>query len=223
MELPCAPASFCPAALATVETLLRQTGDLDFRRDSEPTGLFGVPLEEATRRFQRRNRLAVDGIVNPADETIQALERASFGREDADERRREAACVQNRVRLDNLQIEIYEATGDLEAASTTAVALSEEADRLNTRHALQLAIAAIPAGAAAAVVIRLGRGIVAALRAFVDAVDLAGLRDVQDEADDLADRFDRAIEEFEFRLDELQRLQEERRELVQAREALGCG
>jgi len=125
-----------PGDVATVETLLRQTGDLDFRRDSEPTGLFGVPLEEATRRFQRRNRLAVDGIVTPEDETIQAIERESFGREDAEERRREAACVQNRVRLDNLQLEIDEATGDLEAASTTVVALSEEADRLKTQHAL---------------------------------------------------------------------------------------
>ena len=133
-----------PGDVATVETLLRQTGDLDFRRDREPTGLFGVPLEEATRRFQRRNRLAADGIVNPEDETIKALERESFGREDAEERRREAACVQNRVRLDNLQIQIDQGTERLEAANATVVALSEEAESLDTRHALQLAITVTP-------------------------------------------------------------------------------
>jgi len=176
------------------------------------------------RRFQRRNRLAVDGIVNPEDETIQALERESFGREDADERRREAACVQNRVRLANLRVEIDEASGDLEAASTTVVALSEEADRRNARHDLQLAIMVISNAFPAARAIRAGLGIVAVLREFARGAvpDIPQLTAAWQEAGDLAERFESATQNLEFQNAHLTYLLKKIREVLQTKTALHC-
>lgn len=214
-----------PGDVAVVETLLRQTGDLVFKPNLPPTGLFSGAQDEAARRFQRRNRLAVDGIVNPDGETLRELEGESFGAEDGDERRREAPCVQNRVDLDNLEIAIDEAQDKLEAANARVVELSETAARFNFQHDLQLAISAISAVISATAAGRAAGSIVAALRAFVrSAGDSAGqFTTLRSEADALADRFDDAIGNFEFRLQELQRLQDEWREMRQARAELGCG
>jgi hypothetical protein len=62
-----------PEDVAQVETFLRATGDLDSSRDHDPIGYFSSYLDDATRRFQRRRGLEVDGIVNPDGETFQSL------------------------------------------------------------------------------------------------------------------------------------------------------
>lgn len=53
-----------PADVATVETLLRGTGDVAQSSDP-PTGLFSGFLRDATQNFQRKNRLEVDGTSLP--------------------------------------------------------------------------------------------------------------------------------------------------------------
>lgn len=59
--------------VAKVETLLDRTGDLDLDRTGGPTGYFGSPQEDGIRRFQRRNGLKVDGLVNPKGPTLASL------------------------------------------------------------------------------------------------------------------------------------------------------
>jgi hypothetical protein len=61
-----------PADVRTVESLLRETGDVG-RSKNSPTGLFSGFLSDATLDFQRRNRLTVDGILEPDGETFGAL------------------------------------------------------------------------------------------------------------------------------------------------------
>lgn len=212
-----------PDDVATLETMLRQSGDFSFRTGSEPTGLFSVGMDQATRRFQRRRGLFDDGIVEPDGETFDALEDEVFVGDGADERRDEARCAQLRVHLANLEMDIDQATSELEAADAALVALSEEAESLNAEHELRLKIMAITMLVPGMAAIRAGRGIIAALREFASGSDLPGLLEVQAEAGDIADRFDDAIYEFELRLENLQRLQEEERQLRQELEALGCG
>lgn len=114
-----------PDDVATVEDLLRSTGDPDFRDDREPTGLFSAPLRDATRAFQRRSGLGVDGIVNPDGETFQALatelDLDDVGPDDAAQHARR--CQRIAVRLGNLTLdlegierEIDEAREQLETA-----------------------------------------------------------------------------------------------------------
>lgn len=107
---------------------MRATGDLDFRPDSDPTGLFSAPLRDATRGFQRRSGLTVDGIVNPDGETFGALRReigfeeeeAGFGRAGADITDPDGAsrlglrCRQIAVDLENNAAELEGLEGEIE-------------------------------------------------------------------------------------------------------------
>jgi len=62
-----------PTDVRRVEKALGRTGFLDMRQTHGPTGLFGSRLEDAVRRFQRKNNLKVDGFLNPGSETARAL------------------------------------------------------------------------------------------------------------------------------------------------------
>ena len=59
--------------VAKIEALLGRTGDLDLSVTEGPTGYYGARLEEALQGYQGRNGLKVDGIANPAGETIGQL------------------------------------------------------------------------------------------------------------------------------------------------------
>lgn len=62
-----------PNDVANLEGLLRLAGDMDLAPTDGPTGYFGARLDDATRAFQRRKGLAVDGAVHPGGETLRAL------------------------------------------------------------------------------------------------------------------------------------------------------
>ncbi len=56
--------------VAKVESLFGRLGELNLAETDGVTGFAGARLDEAIRRFQRRNQLKVDGQVNPGGETI---------------------------------------------------------------------------------------------------------------------------------------------------------
>ena len=213
-----------PDDVATVETLLRQTGDLGLRPEFQPTGLFSVPLADAIQRFQRRNGLARDGIVEPDGETIVALERESFAGDDDDQRQREVDCVQNRVDLDNLQNQIERQHARVLEADERVRGLSSEAEELLAVHDAQLlATFGVPllAGLNA---VRLEAAALSALRQFVRSVgDSSGsLQIAGDRAEQIIAPLLSALDELETRLAELDQMQVERQNLESRRRELGC-
>ena len=62
-----------PRDVAKIEALLGATGDLDLRETGGPTGFAGVRTDLATRRFQKRHGLLVDGLIKRNGPTIRAL------------------------------------------------------------------------------------------------------------------------------------------------------
>ena len=59
--------------VAKTEKLLGHTGDLDLKQTKGPTGYWGMRTQDATRKFQKRHGLKVDGQINPGGETIRTL------------------------------------------------------------------------------------------------------------------------------------------------------
>ena len=59
--------------VAKVESLLGRVGDLNLAETDGVTGFVGLRMDEAIRRFQKRNRLRVDGQINPGGETLTTL------------------------------------------------------------------------------------------------------------------------------------------------------
>ncbi|MCH7935750.1 MAG: peptidoglycan-binding protein [Proteobacteria bacterium] len=59
--------------VAKVESLLGRAGDLNLDETDGVTGFVGLRMDEAIRRFQKRNRLRVDGQINPGGETLTTL------------------------------------------------------------------------------------------------------------------------------------------------------
>lgn len=59
--------------VAKMESLLGRTGDLNLDETDGVTGFVGLRMDEAIRRFQKRNRLRVDGQINPGGETLTTL------------------------------------------------------------------------------------------------------------------------------------------------------
>lgn len=204
--------------MITVERFLRRTGDLDFRADTEPTGYFSASTRDAIRWAQRRNRRADTGRIAPDDDLLDVLT------DEAAERERNDRCKQLEVRLANLQNAIDRQVERVEDANAAVVDLGKEAEELNFRHGLELVSILIPAAASAIRAIRLGRGIIGALREFArsSGSESGQLSGAQEEALDLASRFELAVDELERRLDELNALSEEREQLVEERRRLGC-
>lgn len=79
--------------VAKVQVLLNKAGYHDVIPEDGPSGYHSTTLDQDVRRFQRDNKLRVDGKLSPGGETIQALERllaskpkpapASAGQEEA--------------------------------------------------------------------------------------------------------------------------------------------
>ncbi|WNK00135.1 peptidoglycan-binding domain-containing protein [Thalassospiraceae bacterium LMO-JJ14] len=65
--------------VAKVETMLGRSGALDLKKTDGPTGYWGERTREATRAFQKQNRLKVDGQINPGGETIRTLAKVAGG------------------------------------------------------------------------------------------------------------------------------------------------
>jgi len=59
--------------VAKMESLLGRSGDLNLNETDGVTGFVGLRMDEAIRRFQKRNRLRVDGQINPGGETLTTL------------------------------------------------------------------------------------------------------------------------------------------------------
>lgn len=59
--------------VAKVETLLGSAGELDLKKTDGPTGYWGFRTEDATKTFQKKHGLKVDGLVNPGGETVTKL------------------------------------------------------------------------------------------------------------------------------------------------------
>jgi len=102
--------------------------------------------------------------------------------------------------------------------------LTEEAEDLNQRHDLQLVIAVIAQTVPAIRALRAGRRILATLRDFVRGVgdQSGGLVAAANEAREVGDRLSTAIEILELRLQDLERAQNERRQLLGQRRRLDC-
>jgi hypothetical protein len=59
-----------------LEGLLANTGDHDLAATDGPTGYWGIGLDKALRRYQKRNGLTVDGWLAPDGETIAHMRQA---------------------------------------------------------------------------------------------------------------------------------------------------
>lgn len=60
--------------VAKVETLMDALGEHDASPTDGPTGFLNTRLEEDVQRFQVRNGLTVDGIVDPGGETLRQIQ-----------------------------------------------------------------------------------------------------------------------------------------------------
>ncbi len=59
--------------VAKVEKMLGKTGDLDLKQTDGPTGYWGMRTSDATKRFQKKNKLKVDAQINPSGPTLKKL------------------------------------------------------------------------------------------------------------------------------------------------------
>ncbi len=59
--------------VAKVEKMLGKTGDLDLKQTDGPTGYWGMRTSDATKAFQKKNKLKVDGQINPTGPTLKKL------------------------------------------------------------------------------------------------------------------------------------------------------
>ncbi len=59
--------------VAKVEKMLGKTGDLDLKQTDGPTGYWGMRTSDATKAFQKKNKLKVDGQINPSGPTLKKL------------------------------------------------------------------------------------------------------------------------------------------------------
>ncbi|HUT50638.1 MAG TPA: peptidoglycan-binding domain-containing protein [Alphaproteobacteria bacterium] len=60
--------------VAKIETLMDTLGEHDASPTDGPTGFLNTRLEEDLQRFQARNGLTVDGIVDPGGETLREIQ-----------------------------------------------------------------------------------------------------------------------------------------------------
>ncbi len=70
--------------VAKVESLFGRLGELNLDETDGVTGFAGARLDEAIRRFQKRNQLKVDGQVNPGGETITTTGAVLAANQDSD-------------------------------------------------------------------------------------------------------------------------------------------
>jgi len=61
------------ADVCKLQELLHLEGYLDIAATNGPTGIWGAREDYALRKFQRDNGLAIDGVVWPRGETIEAI------------------------------------------------------------------------------------------------------------------------------------------------------
>ena len=59
--------------VSKVQVLLHRAGFHDIEKTEGPTGLFGLPDDEAVKAFQKHNGLSVDGRLTPDGETMTGL------------------------------------------------------------------------------------------------------------------------------------------------------
>lgn len=61
------------ADVCKLQGLLHLEGYLDTAATNGPTGVWGARDDYALRKFQRENGLAIDGVVRPGGETLEAI------------------------------------------------------------------------------------------------------------------------------------------------------
>lgn len=66
--------------IAKLEGILANSGDYSLERTQGPTGYWGLALDQGIRAYQKRNGLAVDGVLRPGGPTIRHMESALGGR-----------------------------------------------------------------------------------------------------------------------------------------------
>lgn len=59
--------------VAKIEKMLGAAGDLDLKQTDGPTGYWGMRMSDATKAFQKKNKLKVDGQINPLGPTLKKL------------------------------------------------------------------------------------------------------------------------------------------------------
>jgi len=67
------------ADIAKIEGILANSGDYSLERAQGPTAYWGIALDDGIRAYQRRNGLAVDGVLRPGGPTIEHMRRALGG------------------------------------------------------------------------------------------------------------------------------------------------
>lgn len=76
-----------PGDVAKVQAVLGATGDHDLAATDGPTGHWSPQLDDNVRRFQKRNTLKVDGLLNPGGPTMNAAQRQLAAEADNEPRR----------------------------------------------------------------------------------------------------------------------------------------
>ncbi len=64
------------ADIAKIEGILANSGDYSLERAQGPTAYWGIALDDGIRAYQRRNGLAVDGVLRPGGPTIEHMRQA---------------------------------------------------------------------------------------------------------------------------------------------------
>ena len=70
--------------VAKVESFFDSLGELDLSETEGVTGFVGARLDESIRRFQKRQGLKVDGLINPGGETITTTGAVLAANQDSD-------------------------------------------------------------------------------------------------------------------------------------------
>lgn len=68
--------------VAKVEYLLGRAGELNLAETGGLTGYYGARLEQAVKRYQKRNTLKIDGHLNPKGPAINSLRMQMAAKED---------------------------------------------------------------------------------------------------------------------------------------------
>lgn len=68
-----------PRDVIRTEIILGNLGDLDLERSDGPTGYWGLPQDQALRKFQEKNFLKADGYIQPRGPTLSWMRKKTDG------------------------------------------------------------------------------------------------------------------------------------------------
>ncbi len=117
--------------VAKVEKLLGSAGTLDLKKTDGPTGYWGMRTDDATRRFQEKEGLKVDGEIKPNGPTIRKLadkRDAAKRRKERRERNRQRATDRDNPYVDYIRDGLHQKIED-EAKKRAADELTRERQR----------------------------------------------------------------------------------------------